>query len=446
MSLGNTLGNQSDSLDLGEPQNVQGRGVNRSTGAKVDDDIGVLVLLNGLFDRGVDGQQGLLGSPVELLNVVSTKGVDHGGDRGGLSSTGKVKVEHSLDSTGLKTKDEGSGGLVERPVSGSTRVGATGSLLERDNVVTGLVSRSVSLDRTQTLGGIGNGRRAELTRLELLGDGDGSDGGLLLVGLSLDAESHGDNVSDVGLGTEHLDLDSERLSEETHGLETFLVVGTSSSNKDLDLVSDQGFTVLFEGTNDSLEGSSDVGKVGNTSSDDEELSLGVRSSTGDQVDNGLGVLVSLTFGGRSRVFTIVGELVSEPSGGNSVRVDDGSTTSGDHGPNSTFLVEDGELERSTGRSVELLNPSLLLGQITTERSGPDHGRTTVGLDTGSVGGDGGRSVTRDGPLGSTEEIGGLVELGGHVEVVNLRSLAIDTIHADKRVDLEVGDCKEQQQR
>ena len=437
MPLGNTLGDEGDGLDLREPQDVQGRSVDRSAGRKVDDDVGVLVLLDGLFDRGVDGQEGLLGTPVELLNVVSSEGVDHGSDRGGLSATREVKVEHSLDSTGLETKDERSGVLIERPVRRSTGDGVPGSVLERDDVVAGLVSGPVGLDGTETFGSVRDGRRGLLTRLELLGDR--GDGRLGLVRLSLDSESHGDNVGDVGLGTKDLDLDAERLSEETHGLETFLVVGTTSSDKDPDLVSDQGFTVLFEGSDDSLESGGDVGKVGDTSSDDEQLALRVGLTPGDEVDDGLGVLVRLTLGGGTRVFTIVGELVSEPGGSDGVRVDDRGTTSSDHGPDSSFGVEDGELERSTGRSVELLDPGLLLGQVSTERSGPDHGRTTVGLDAGSVGSGGSRGVTSDGPLGSTEEVGSLVELGGHVEVVDLRSLSIDTVHADQGVDLEVGD-------
>jgi hypothetical protein len=49
-------------------------------------------------------------------------------------------------------------------------------------------------------------------------------------------------------------------------------------------------------------------------------------------------------------------------------------------------------------------------------------------------------VTGDGPLGATEEVGGLVELGGHVEVVDLGGLAVGSVEADEGVDLEVGNC------
>jgi hypothetical protein len=61
---------------------------------------------------------------------------------------------------------------------------------------------------------------------------------------------------------------------------------TSSSNEDLDLVVDQRLLELLEGLDDTLESSSDVGEVGDTSSDDEDLALGVDVSSGDERDWG----------------------------------------------------------------------------------------------------------------------------------------------------------------
>jgi hypothetical protein len=52
------------------------------------------------------------------------------------------------------------------------------------------------------------------------------------------------------------------------------------------------------------------------------------------------------------------------------------------------------------------------------------------------------AVSGNGPLGATEEVGGLVELGCHVEVVDLGGLAVGSVEADEGVDLEVGDCSE----
>jgi len=49
-------------------------------------------------------------------------------------------------------------------------------------------------------------------------------------------------------------------------------------------VADQLVLEVFEGTNNSLEGGSDVGEIGNTSTDNEDLALGVGCTAGDEID------------------------------------------------------------------------------------------------------------------------------------------------------------------
>lgn len=63
-----------------------------------------------------------------------------------------------------------------------------------------------------------------------------------------------------------------------------MVVRSSTANEDLDLMVDQLALEFLEGTNDALEGGSDVGEVGNTSTNDEDLALGVGCTAGDEVD------------------------------------------------------------------------------------------------------------------------------------------------------------------
>jgi hypothetical protein len=58
-------------------------------------------------------------------------------------------------------------------------------------------------------------------------------------------------------------------------------------------------------------------------------------------------------------------------GCNGIRVDDRGTTARDHGPYPALGIEDGELERSTCRTIELLDVRLLLREVTTERRRPD---------------------------------------------------------------------------
>ena len=57
-----------------------------------------------------------------------------------------------------------------------------------------------------------------------------------------------------------------------------------------------------------------------------------------------------------------------------VGADDGGTTTGNHGPDAAFGVQDGELEGSTSGCIELLDVGFFLGEITTERSRPDLGK------------------------------------------------------------------------
>ena len=63
--------------------------------------------------------------------------------------------------------------------------------------------------------------------------------------------------------------------------------------------------------------------------------------------------------------------MSKTMGCNGIRVDDRGTTARDHGPYPALGIEDGELERSTRRTIELLDVRLLLREVTTERRRPD---------------------------------------------------------------------------
>jgi hypothetical protein len=50
------------------------------------------------------------------------------------------------------------------------------------------------------------------------------------------------------------------------------------------VVVDELVLEFFEGTYDALEGGSDVGEVGNTSTDDEDLALGVGGTASNEID------------------------------------------------------------------------------------------------------------------------------------------------------------------
>ena len=110
----------------------------------------------------------------------------------------------------------------------------------------------------------------------------------------------------------------------------------------------------------------------------------------------------------------------------------GDRTTSDHGPDTAFWFQGGELEGGTGGGIELLDVGFFLGEITTERSGPDlvklvrgercdncrqtyHWWSTVSVDLGRLSSSIVDSqVTSDSPLGATDALCGLFELGGHI--------------------------------
>ena len=150
---------------------------------------------------------------------------------------------------------------------------------------------------------------------------------------------------------------------------------------------DQRGLVLLESTDDALESRCDVGEVGDTTADDQNLAIRVRLATSDQVNcedmrwkrldsrkpltDCLRILVSLTFCRSARVLSVVGKLMSKAVGRNGVGVDDRGTTTSDHGPYAAFGVENGELKRCTSRTIKLLDVRFLLCEVTTKRCRPD---------------------------------------------------------------------------
>ena len=99
-----------------------------------------------------------------------------------------------------------------------------------------------------------------------------------------ESQRKGNDLGDVGIGAVYFDGDAEGLAEEAHGFETLLVVGSSASHKDLDVVGNELSFEVLERTDDAFEGGGDVGEIGDTASDNEDLSLGIGLASGDQID------------------------------------------------------------------------------------------------------------------------------------------------------------------
>lgn len=246
------------------------------------------------------------------------------------------------------------------------------------------------------------------------------------------------------LGAEDLGVQAELLCRGLHVLKTLLVVGAGTTDPDLDVVLVELLGVVAKRPNDTLECAGDVGEVGNTTTDEENLALVRHRCAEHEVEDGAGVVVGLRLGGSTRVLTVVGELVGEASRSDGVGVDDGSTTTSDESPDAAVAVQDSELEGGTGLGVKVGNVSLLLGQLTTERSRELHRRAGVDVDLLAVGRgnvgeaeSGGRAG--NGPLDTALEVGGLVELGSKIQEVHGGGGGILVRDDNEGVDLEVGE-------
>ena len=69
----------------------------------------------------------------------------------------------------------------------------------------------------------------------------------------------------------------------TERSQTHLVVGTATTHEDANFVRDEVAPVFFQCADDTLECSGDIGKVRDTTTDDENLAVSARLATGHQV-------------------------------------------------------------------------------------------------------------------------------------------------------------------
>lgn len=237
----------------------------------------------------------------------------------------------------------------------------------------------------------------------------------------------------------HVEL--QLLADRLDVLQSLLVVGSGTSDPDLDLVLNDGWCILADGLDDTLECGGDVGEVGNTATDEENLALVGNWGAEHEVQDGAGVVVSLRLGGRSRVLTVVGELLRETRTGDGVGVDDGRTTTSDESPDSAGGVKDGQLERSTSFRVELGDICLLLCQLTAERRRELHWWASVNVDASISRLDGGHTKSSwracSGPFGTALELSSLVELGGQIQEEHFGGGGILIWDGNQWVDFQV---------
>src|ERR1700733_1686473 len=77
VALRYTLRNQSNGFDLRILEDVKGARVHRPRTSEINNDIDIGMLAYGLLNARVHWEESLLRTPVELLDMVPTEGIDH---------------------------------------------------------------------------------------------------------------------------------------------------------------------------------------------------------------------------------------------------------------------------------------------------------------------------------------------------------------------------------
>mmetsp|Transcript_60820 Transcript_60820/g.98467 ORF Transcript_60820/g.98467 Transcript_60820/m.98467 type:complete len:506 (-) Transcript_60820:816-2333(-) len=330
--LWNALSNDGHGLHVWVVHGLHGSLVHGAEGSKVHEDRDVGVLLNSLLGGSVDRHQNLVGAPVELHVVVAGEGEDHGFHGRLLALAHEVKVQHALDRPVLQTIDD-TGGLWGGGDEGVLR--ASWGLWV--NLRVRLPARHVNhlpLRRAAGLREVG---------LRKVGD---------------EAQGHWDHCCDVRLGAVDLEAEPELVAGGLHLAQTLQVVGPSTADADLDLVLLDLRGVVLQGLDEAGEGGCDIREVCDAATDDQELAIWVLVLQ-HQRQQGLGVHKGLLGGRSAGVLAIICQLVSPAVVCHGVCVDHRGAAASHHGPHTTLVVEDGQLERGASPAVHVADQGLL---------------------------------------------------------------------------------------
>src|ERR1700737_4209674 len=204
---------------------------------------------------------------------------------------------------------------------------------------------------------------------------------------------------------------SQFLPNSFNHFEASLVIWTSTTDPD-------GYPItrfkhrreISQCLTNTLECLCNIREICNTTSNEQNL-LSLCSGAGEQIQHGLSILIGLSFGGGTRVFSIIGEFIGETSTCNGISIDNRGPSTGDKCPDSAVGVEDSEFQGCSGFGIEFCNVGFLFGHFAAKRGREDHWRTMV---CGDGLGWGGRETKRcwctgNGPLRTNFKICGLVK-------------------------------------
>mmetsp|Transcript_52310 Transcript_52310/g.122892 ORF Transcript_52310/g.122892 Transcript_52310/m.122892 type:complete len:416 (-) Transcript_52310:223-1470(-) len=211
-------------------------------------------------------------------------------------------------------------------------------------------------------------RRLDLDHLSL-GRGCGPCAEVRLVQHIGEAQGHWNHRRDVRLGAIDFHSQSELVAGDFQLLQALQIVRAGSATPDVDLVFLDLIRKHLKSLDQACESGRDVSEVCDTSSDDQELALWVLVAA-HQGEDCLGIREGLLCGGSSRIFSIIGQLLSPAVVRHGVRVHNRCATTSYHGPDTALIVEDGQLQGSTGLPVQLSNEGLFRIGSSTKRRWP----------------------------------------------------------------------------
>ena len=182
--------------------------------------------------------------------------------------------------------------------------------------------------------------------------------------VNFDAKGKRDDLRDMRLRTKDTNRNPKALTQQSHSLQTLLIVRATTPNKYFDLMRNQLVLEFLESTDNPLEGSSNICEVGDTATNDENFAIGIWSASRYKINyerssgfcayngksvrtNGFGILIGLRLRRRPRVFTVVCQFVRKTMSGNGIGVNNTSAAPSNHCPDAAIWVQNSELERCT---------------------------------------------------------------------------------------------------
>lgn len=139
----------------------------------------------------------------------------------------------------------------------------------------------------------------------------------------LQSQCQGNDGRDVGFRSINLNVQARFVGTLPKHLQSLLVVWPRSANPNGYLIRSQDFAVGLESFDQAGKGSGNVGKVGNTATNNKyfPLFLGIVFPLGHQTDQRLCVFERMLGTGSTRVFSVIGKFVGKSQVGNGIGVD-----------------------------------------------------------------------------------------------------------------------------